>query len=148
MPRLGYFGSKSINFIIFAKFCMCSISNVVISNLTLVFENFQPKSPNMGILGSKNIDFLIVTKFCLYPISKVLISNLTSGFCGSQQPSTQVTRTNTMFPFCNLFGKPFSFFRKILKILWSRLLFFEGAYCKYEKKSKHILSLIILSFKK
>ena len=33
-----------------------------------------------------------------------------------------------------------------VKILWPELLFFEGAYCKYNKKSKHFLSLTILGF--
>ena len=74
------------------------MSNVLISNLTFVIENFEPKSPNMGILGlkvstflilmtlfsktlgpngPKSINFLILAKFHMYPISNVLISNLT-----------------------------------------------------------------------
>ena len=32
---------------------MNAILIVPILNLTLVFENFEPKSPNMGILGQK-----------------------------------------------------------------------------------------------
>ena len=60
MPKFGYFGSKSITFLILlAKFRMCSISNVLTSNLTLVFENFEPKSP----FWSKSINCLILTKF-------------------------------------------------------------------------------------
>ena len=35
------------------KFCMYPISNELISNLTLVFENFESKSPNMGTLRQK-----------------------------------------------------------------------------------------------
>ena len=54
MPIFGHFGSKKINFLILlVKFCINPISNVLISNLTLVFENFEPKSPNVGILGQK-----------------------------------------------------------------------------------------------
>ena len=53
MPKFWYFGSISINFLILTKFCMYPISNVLTSNLTLVFENFGPKSPNLGIFGQK-----------------------------------------------------------------------------------------------
>ena len=35
------------------KFCISPILNVVISNLTLVFENFEPEFPNIGIMGKK-----------------------------------------------------------------------------------------------
>ena len=53
MSTFGHFRSKSINFTILAKFCMYLISNVLISNLTFVFENFETESLNMGILGQK-----------------------------------------------------------------------------------------------
>ena len=53
MPKFGYFGSISINFLILTKFCMYPISKVLISNLTLVFENFGLKCPNLGIFGQK-----------------------------------------------------------------------------------------------
>ena len=49
--EFGHFVSKSINFLILAKFRMYPTSNVLISNLTFVFENVEPKSPNKGILG-------------------------------------------------------------------------------------------------
>ena len=35
------------------KFYLYTISNILISILTLVFKSFEPKSPNMGILGQK-----------------------------------------------------------------------------------------------
>ena len=87
VSKFGRFGSKSINFLILTKFCVYSISKILISNLTFVFERFQPKFPNLGIMGQKVLIFkywqnlayaksLILTKFCLYPILKVLISSL------------------------------------------------------------------------
>ena len=38
--RFGHFKSKSINFLFLAKFRIYPISNMLISNLTLTFENF------------------------------------------------------------------------------------------------------------
>ena len=49
----GHFGPKSISSLILTKFRMYHISKVLISNLTLVFKNFEPKSPNLGILSQK-----------------------------------------------------------------------------------------------
>ena len=57
MPKFWHFVPKSINFLILAKFRIYHISNVLISNLTLVFENFKHKFPNMGILGQKESSF-------------------------------------------------------------------------------------------
>ena len=53
IPKFGHFGLKSINFLILMKFCMYTISNVLIANLTLAFEKFEPKSLNLGIMGKK-----------------------------------------------------------------------------------------------
>ena len=53
IPKYGHFGSKSINFLILAKFCLYPISKVLISNLTLVIEKFEPKCPNMDLLDQK-----------------------------------------------------------------------------------------------
>ena len=74
--QIWHFRPKSINFLILAKFRMYPISMVVNSNLTLIFERFEPKSP----IEPKTINFLILMKFCLYPILRVQISNLTSVF--------------------------------------------------------------------
>ena len=69
MPKFRHFRSNSINFLILsAKFYMYPISNLLISNLTLVSKNVEPNSPNMGILCEK------------YQLSKLLISNLTFAF--------------------------------------------------------------------
>ena len=35
------------------KFRMYLISKVLISNLTLIFKKFEPKSPNLGIFDQK-----------------------------------------------------------------------------------------------
>ena len=51
IPKFKNFGPKAITFLILMKFCLYAISKVLISNLTLVFEKFEPKSPNIGILG-------------------------------------------------------------------------------------------------
>ena len=107
--KCGYFVSKSINFLILTKFCLYPISN---SNPQI--WTFWPKSI---------INFFISTKFYLNAILKVLISNLTCAFCGSWQPSAQVTRTNSMSPFCNLFGK--RFFENALKIMASIFSFLK-----------------------
>ena len=85
--QIWAFWVKSINFLILTKFCLYSISKILISNLTFVFESFQSKFPNLGIMGQKVLIFkywqnlayaksLILTKFCLYPVLKVLISSL------------------------------------------------------------------------
>ena len=53
MPKFGHFGPKSINFLILTKFCMYPILDVLVLNLALAFENFEPKFPNLGILDQK-----------------------------------------------------------------------------------------------
>ena len=40
IPKFAHFDPKNINFLILTKFCLNPISNVLISNLTFVFENF------------------------------------------------------------------------------------------------------------
>ena len=57
IPKYGHFGPKSINCLILTKFHMYPISNVLISNLTLVFENFELKSLNLSILGQEVLSF-------------------------------------------------------------------------------------------
>ena len=59
---------------------MYHILNVLISNLSFVFENFEPKIPNLGILSQKVSVFPILAKFHMSPILKVLILNLTLVF--------------------------------------------------------------------
>ena len=49
IPKFRHFGPESMNFLILAKLCISPISKVLISNLTLVFENFESKCPNLGI---------------------------------------------------------------------------------------------------
>ena len=53
IPKFGHFRPKSMKFLILTKFCLYSISKVLISNLRLVFETFLPISPNLGILDQK-----------------------------------------------------------------------------------------------
>ena len=53
MPKFEHFGPKGINFLILTKFCVYPILNVMLSNLSFVFENFEPKYPNLGIFGQK-----------------------------------------------------------------------------------------------
>ena len=36
---------------------MYTVSNMMISNLKLTFERFEPKCPNLGILGQKVLTF-------------------------------------------------------------------------------------------
>ena len=57
MPKSRHFGPKIINFLILTKFRMYPILKVLISNLTFVFESFEPKSPNLGTLGQKVLTF-------------------------------------------------------------------------------------------
>ena len=50
---------------------------MLISNMTLAFENFELKLLNVGIFGqAKSVDLLIFAIFCMYPISNVLISDM------------------------------------------------------------------------
>ena len=53
MPKLRHFRSKCTIFLMLTKFCLYTISKVLISNLTLVFKNVEPKYPNLDILGEK-----------------------------------------------------------------------------------------------
>ena len=57
MPKFGYFGLKTVNFLIFTKFRMYPILNVLILNLSYVFENFEPKGPNLDTLGQEELTF-------------------------------------------------------------------------------------------
>ena len=76
ISKYWHFGSKCINFLNLTKFCLYPITKVLIFgfDLTLVFENFEPKCWNLAILDQKSKLFLISAKFQIYPISKVLIS--------------------------------------------------------------------------
>ena len=49
-PKFKHFGPKGVNFLILTNFCLYSVSKVLISNKTFVFENFKPKSSNFGVL--------------------------------------------------------------------------------------------------
>ena len=53
MPKFEHFRPKSFNFLILTKFPMYPILNMQISNLSFVFENFEPKCPNLGIFDQK-----------------------------------------------------------------------------------------------
>ena len=57
MTKFGYFGSISINFLIITKFWLYPFSKVLISNLTLISENFKPKRLDLGILSQKVLIF-------------------------------------------------------------------------------------------
>ena len=84
------------------EFCLYPILNVLISNVTLAFGNFESRSLNMGILGQKNISFLMLMKFWLYPILKVLILNLTFIFNDFEPESPNLktlTKKNELFSF-------------------------------------------------
>ena len=56
-PKFGHFGLKLINVLILTKFPLYPISQVLISNLTFVFQNFEPKCPNVGLLVQKVLTF-------------------------------------------------------------------------------------------
>ena len=45
MPKFGHFEPKGTNILILTKYRTYPILNVLILNLSLVFENFEPKSP-------------------------------------------------------------------------------------------------------
>ena len=53
MPKFWHFELKSINLLILKEFCIYPMWNVLISNLTLIFEKYEAQSPNMGILEQK-----------------------------------------------------------------------------------------------
>ena len=100
MPKFGYFGWISVNFLIITIICQQMVISKGINFLILtnfpcilfwrslfeiwfVFQNFEPKFQNLRILYPKNINWLIVTKFGLHTILEGLISNLTFPFCVS-----------------------------------------------------------------
>ena len=53
MPKFGYFVPKNINYLIFQRIYLYPTLKVLISNLTLVFENFDPKYRNVSIYAKK-----------------------------------------------------------------------------------------------
>ena len=71
IPKYDHFKAKSTNFLVFTKFCMCTFSKVVISNLSFVFENFEPKSKNLDVLYQKVLTFNL--NEILHLISKVFL---------------------------------------------------------------------------
>ena len=64
MPKFGHFRPKSISSLILAKFHMYSISNVLISDLTLVFESFESKSPNYQKYQLSNLSEILPVSYC------------------------------------------------------------------------------------
>ena len=136
--KCEHFVSKSINFLNLTKFCLCHISNCWFQ-IWHLFTKISNSNPQIWTFWPKSINFFISSKFYLNAILKVLISNLTCVFCRPWQYSAQVTRINSMSPFCNLFGKHFSFFGKCLNKLWPQFLIFWRWLLKiWQKKSKHI----------
>ena len=151
------------------EFCLYPILNVLISNVTLAFGNFESRSLNMGILGQKNISFLMLMKFWLYPILKVLILNLTFIFNDFEPESPNLktlTKKNELFSFNKILPLLFQscWFKiwHLLSVVLSTLLprIHEPIQClcfptylekvlianKALRKSKNILSLTILRF--
>ena len=128
------------------NFCLYPVSKVLISKCYICCQEFLAQIPNFENFVPKCINFFILAKFCLYAISKELLSNLilTDSFNPSPKQSiTQVTQTNSISPFRNLFGKRlFVFLQKSQSIMASIVLF---ARC-LSQKSKHILCLTILRF--
>ena len=57
IPNFGHFGLKSINFLILTKFRMYPLLKVMVSNLTIVLQNFEHKCPILGILDEKVLTF-------------------------------------------------------------------------------------------
>ena len=111
--KCEHFVSKSINFLNLTKFCLCHISNCWFQ-IWHLFTKISNSNPQIWTFWPKSIiNFFISSKFYLNAILKVLISNLTCVFCGPWQHSAQVTRINSMSPFCNLFGKHFFVFWKM-----------------------------------
>ena len=134
IPKIGHFGPKSINFLILTKFCMYSISTVLISNMLFALKDFELKSPNLGILGQEALT-LILTKIRMCPILKVLLSNLTLVLKNLSlnpkiRPSELFNRPSELFnrP-SKLFNRPSKLFNLNRIILL--LLFFGGAYFNY-----------------
>ena len=79
IPKFRHFGPKSIDSLILSKFRMYPVSNVLISDLTLL-QTFWAQITKYGYFASKSFNFLALTKFCPQSISKVLISNPTFVF--------------------------------------------------------------------
>ena len=56
--KFRHFGAEKYQFSNhLTKFCLYSISKGLISNLTFVFQNLEPKCPNLGILHQKVLTF-------------------------------------------------------------------------------------------
>ena len=100
--------SKSINFLNLMKFCLCHISNCWYQ-IWHLFTKISNANPQIWTFWPKSIiNFFISSKFYLNAILKACV------FCGPWQHSAQVTRINSMPPFCNLFEKHFfRFFKNV-----------------------------------
>ena len=70
-PKCPYLGPKKFQLSnLLTKFCLKPILQVLISNLTLVLENFEPKFEKFGHFGANSINFQILTKFLMYPFRR------------------------------------------------------------------------------
>ena len=66
MPKFGYFGPKSVNFLIFTKFHSYPILKVLIPHLTLVFKNL-PKSSQIWAFWAKKCQLSNLKKILSVP---------------------------------------------------------------------------------
>ena len=124
MPKIGHFGSKSINSLILTKFYLYLFWMFWFQ---IWYWSSKILSPNPQIWA------FWIRRYKLFNLNEILPVRYFEGadfkpdirFLCFLAVSTQVTRTNSMSLLCKLFGKRFSFC-KGLKVSWPQLLFFWG----------------------
>ena len=119
--NIGILGQKGINFLILTNFD-CTIFRRWWFQIWYLFSEIL--SPNPQILehfGPKNINLLLIACTLFW---RCWFQTWYSLYVVLSLPSTQVTQTNSISPFCNLFGKRFFVFsQKFQNIMASIVIF-------------------------
>ena len=77
IPNEGIFSPNFTHFCFFTKYCNCTNSTVLTSNMTIVFKILVQKYPNKVVLVPNLGIFIISEHFAIRQIQGLLISNMT-----------------------------------------------------------------------
>ena len=118
IPNEGIFGHKSRQFCLFSKFCNCTNSRVLISNMTTVFQNSSKKYPDKALLVPNLSIFIISQYFAIRKIQRLLISNMTIVLLKLYPKKIQIRHFWSKIPKSGILGpkfRHFCFFAKFCK---------------------------------
>ena len=103
--EIGHFGPKFKNFNFLHEILQQANSRVLISNVTMVFQNYCPKQLNKAFFGSKFKNSSFCRKLCNYTIWRAFIKNMAIVFEHSSQiPKYIIFGLNFFFFFFFRFG--------------------------------------------